>query len=581
MVNQFNREKINIFIFLSLLFSCLSCALGKTENEVWLGHVSELQIEKTSEHTVLLKVILKEYTKEGTFDSFDESAIVLINREPDLKTWTIILDNVSAAKLKNYNKQDPVADFFLSKLEVSEKTGSYTDPNRTQSKGGRAINSSYIVLTGSQAIHISLKNIDKKNTSYIVLSLEITDKIPANGLSSRKNKYGLEIRVSDFEKDRAANPLIKDNAAKQDISQIQDYIQQLRDLPHGSFRTLVYRVKYGNVSLIKPQLDLLKSEVGQIGIMEHTSQIIIRDRSEYLLSMLELLLTLDIPVPQVMIDIHIIEKTVENNRTFSSHFSYLAESSSRQQGASLGNNIALPLTGENVSGVYNNLSSDKLKNFQAHINAEIRQGKAHLRATTRILCRNRETAKLNSGNSIPYYRMQDVALEHTDMDYRTKETSQSSSYSEVEDTSSSNKTMSNSKNNSLRDYSSDQSQRKINRNWKIEFIQTGVNLQIRPHIKNSEWVEMELKPSYSEMTGLATHTDIPILSNRSLETIVNVKNGSTILLAGLFYEKELKMHKGIPVLMDIPLLGSLFSTSVLQKQQTEIIFILTVQIQSS
>ncbi len=556
----------------------LSFVFAKTDNEVWLGHVSEIQIEKTSQHTVLLKIILREYTKEGTFDSFDESAIVLINREPDLKKWTIILDNVSAAKLKGYQKQDPVADFFISKLEVQEKGGGYTDPNRNQSKGGRAIATSYILLTGLQPIHISLKEIDKKNSSNVVLSLEISNKIPSNGLSSRKNKYGLEILVSDFEKERSGSSLLQDSFLKQDL-QAQKYLQQLRDLPQGSFHTLVYRMRHANVTLIKPQLDMLKSEVGQIGVLEHTAQVIMRDRAEYLLSMLELLLALDIPVPQVMIDVHIIEKVVENNRTFSSHFSYLAENNSRQHGASLGNDIALPMKENNMSGVYNNVSDNTLKNFQTYINAEIRQGKAYLRATTRILCRNRETAKLNSGNSIPYYRMQDSSYESNGLDYKTKESSHSSSSSNTQysDNTSSN---TNSQSNTLRDYVSNQDQNKIVRNWKVEFIQTGVNLQIKPYIKNSEWVEMELKPSYSEITGLATHTDIPILSNRSLETIVNVKNGSTILLAGLFYEKELKMRKGVPLLMDIPLLGGLFSSSIQQKQQTEIIFILTVQIQS-
>ncbi|MCM8789414.1 MAG: hypothetical protein NC916_00115 [Candidatus Omnitrophica bacterium] len=115
----------------------------------------------------------------------------------------------------------------------------------------------------------------------------------------------------------------------------------------------------------------------------------------------------------------------------------------------------------------------------------------------------------------------------------------------------------------------------------VNFIDVGVKLNVTPTIGKDGYITMRIKPEVSD-TGIplttASGNIIPIVSTSETETVVKVKNGSTIMIAGLMKEQKSDTIKGIPVLSRIPLLGVLFGNRIKNPTKTELVIFLTPQI---
>lgn len=577
---EFNRQKLankhgvtsyrSIFWVLWLV-SWAPFLSAVSKNDVWIGKIQDLKTCKSDDHTILLSVALQEYISEGTFDDFDENKVVYIDKNKDFTEWTVYFDNVKAKDFQNYEKNYLKEEMlFWKSIRIASQPGGYANPNRTQTADGRPISTARMIVTGYVPIYIYLESVDKDNPSDVLLVFKITDQVPPQKIVAKSNGNMLEICVEEFDQDRPVGKFLSKVDAKRLTPKTREYLDRLQKMPGRTFVQLIYQSRYQDVNTLKRQLDGIKSELGEVLVLEPNAQILIRDRADYVLDMLHLLLAIDIPIPQVIIDVQIIERNMVEGMDLASSFEYLGGKSKKEVSAghtSPGYDIEAPLKGEHISGIYRYLHSDFLEQFQFQMNAEIREGKSQLKASTRIICKNREAAKFNSGNRIPYYQSYDFTRTDKSDRYRTRERTESADEDPTEFPT-----------RTRREYNYDEQETEDTRRWQLQFVDTGVNLWVQPYIKNSEWVDLALKPSYSEITGTTSYTNLPILSNRSLETSVTVKNGDTFLLAGLLYEKELKAVQGVPILMDIPLLKYLFSSEITQKQQTEVIFVLTVHI---
>ncbi len=64
---------------------------------------------------------------------------------------------------------------------------------------------------------------------------------------------------------------------------------------------------------------------------------------------------------------------------------------------------------------------------------------------------------------------------------------------------------------------------------------------------------------------------VPTTTKRQASAKVAVKDGETVILGGFISSSKSKAHAGVPWLMNIPGLGSLFRSDTLQNQRTELI----------
>jgi general secretion pathway protein D len=113
----------------------------------------------------------------------------------------------------------------------------------------------------------------------------------------------------------------------------------------------------------------------------------------------------------------------------------------------------------------------------------------------------------------------------------------------------------------------------------VQYIGTGVILQVTPRVNNSGLVSLDIDQSVSDVTATTTSTiNSPTISQRRITTSVTVQDGETVALGGLILDNRTVDHNGIPVLKDIPVLGSLFSQSSNTKARTELLVLLTPRI---
>lgn len=118
-------------------------------------------------------------------------------------------------------------------------------------------------------------------------------------------------------------------------------------------------------------------------------------------------------------------------------------------------------------------------------------------------------------------------------------------------------------------------------NEEIHYIDVGVKFLVTPTINDDGFVTMKIKPEISSKAGeLQTPqgATVPLINTTELETSIIVKDGHTIVIAGLKQDEGTEGVSGIPGLMDIPFIGKIFSDTTKRGVMTEIVLLLTPHI---
>ncbi len=109
----------------------------------------------------------------------------------------------------------------------------------------------------------------------------------------------------------------------------------------------------------------------------------------------------------------------------------------------------------------------------------------------------------------------------------------------------------------------------------IQFIEVGVSLAVTPRINDHDLISFDIKPEISSKIGdYNAYRSVPIIRKSMAETSVMIKNGETIIIAGMIQNETSKQQSSVPLLGRIPLLGLLFrSTSDVTKSDELIVFL--------
>jgi hypothetical protein len=116
----------------------------------------------------------------------------------------------------------------------------------------------------------------------------------------------------------------------------------------------------------------------------------------------------------------------------------------------------------------------------------------------------------------------------------------------------------------------------------IQFKEYGVRLNFKPTIIDEDHIRLELEPEVSTIdfaNGVKfSGFTIPALKTRRARTGVELRDGQSFALAGLLDNNESKSISKIPIVGDIPILGALFKSKTFQKDETELMFIMTAHL---
>ena len=114
-------------------------------------------------------------------------------------------------------------------------------------------------------------------------------------------------------------------------------------------------------------------------------------------------------------------------------------------------------------------------------------------------------------------------------------------------------------------------------------IDIGILLDVTPQIAEDGTIIMNIHPSITDKTGEKTTPDgkstFPLLSVRETDTTVRVRDGQTIIIAGLMQEKTLENYTGVPFLHSLPLLGGVFRYKTGTKINSELVIMITPTLQ--
>jgi MSHA type pilus biogenesis protein MshL len=114
-------------------------------------------------------------------------------------------------------------------------------------------------------------------------------------------------------------------------------------------------------------------------------------------------------------------------------------------------------------------------------------------------------------------------------------------------------------------------------------IDIGIILDVTPQIAEDGTIIMNIHPSITDKTGEKTTPDgkstFPLISVRETDTTVKVRDGQTIIIAGLMQERTQENYTGVPVLDSIPLLGGLFRYKTGTKTNSELVIMITPTLQ--
>jgi len=116
----------------------------------------------------------------------------------------------------------------------------------------------------------------------------------------------------------------------------------------------------------------------------------------------------------------------------------------------------------------------------------------------------------------------------------------------------------------------------------IQFRDFGAVLEFLPFILEDDMIRLDVEPVFSELnqaTGTSVAgTSVPGLNERSARTVVQLREGQTLAIAGLFQTRTTGTTTRIPLLGDLPGVGPWFSRNRITTTETELLVLVTPEL---
>lgn len=242
-----------------------------------------------------------------------------------------------------------------------------------------------------------------------------------------------------------------------------------------------------------------------------------------------LLAELDKPTKSALIDVVVAEVTLNDSNSLGIDWTYQGIGAQPSGANGLITSATLGATGLNVNFL------SKAGFMRAKLSALATNNEAQILSSPKIMARNGETATIQVGDEVPII------------------TSQQNSASPGAFGAPSSGVLST-----------------------VQYRTTGVILKVRPIINSGNRIDLEVSQEVSNAKITQTGVSIsPTISTRKFDTKLSLRDGSTVLLAGLITNDKNNTDAGVPLLKDIPWVGNLFKSSSTIKNKTEMVILIT------
>lgn len=113
---------------------------------------------------------------------------------------------------------------------------------------------------------------------------------------------------------------------------------------------------------------------------------------------------------------------------------------------------------------------------------------------------------------------------------------------------------------------------------KVEWKEYGIITEVLPKILQDNKIDLTIETELSRLDWTRDVQGFPIIAKRQAKSYVILKNKQTIVIAGLIENYKDKTTSGIPILQDIPLLGTLFKNTKTVNNKTNVLIFVTPKI---
>lgn len=115
-------------------------------------------------------------------------------------------------------------------------------------------------------------------------------------------------------------------------------------------------------------------------------------------------------------------------------------------------------------------------------------------------------------------------------------------------------------------------------NASVSFEEIGIRLTITPEITSTSFIALDVKQELSDIDDTTTYsnaTSAPVFSYRTVETNMTIQNGKTMVIGGLIKETKKDSLESLPIIDSIPFLRRLFGSTDASAQRSEILLLIT------
>ena len=111
----------------------------------------------------------------------------------------------------------------------------------------------------------------------------------------------------------------------------------------------------------------------------------------------------------------------------------------------------------------------------------------------------------------------------------------------------------------------------------FEYKEVNIQLNVTPHADEENKITMYVNPVIEEITGWVAYEEhrAPVTDKRSVNSIVTVMNGETVVIGGLIKTQKIETVKKVWLLGSLPLFGKLFQHKEVENKQTDLMIFIT------
>ncbi len=111
----------------------------------------------------------------------------------------------------------------------------------------------------------------------------------------------------------------------------------------------------------------------------------------------------------------------------------------------------------------------------------------------------------------------------------------------------------------------------------FEYKNVGINIDVTPRVHQDGEITLQLKLEISSV-GAPGYAGLPTFANRTVTSVLRLRDGETSILAGLINDRETTSLSGLPGIANIPIIGRIFGRTQKEATETDIIMTLSPRI---